>query len=207
MGESGKTYFPITDAKIAASPLVVGQRNDCTSMGMDIATYTNKAEKEAAIDRFCANPTSCGFFPDDTQKRKTYLCSNNDEAGRLHSAGNGTPKGSLSNQKNGAETGDYKIEYFCKDKAGNKDCDWKKGKKVHRNVFVKDTLPPVITLHLRNKLIATAAGNPNIKYMAEETTSSVNGWIVGALASAVTGLALLGYSLRNSDNVVTSVPV
>ena len=53
----------------------------------------------------------------------------------------------------------------------------------------------------------TAAGNPNIKYMAEETTSSVNGWIVGALASAVTGLALLGYSLRKSDNVVTSVPV
>jgi len=222
--ESGKTYFPITDAKIAASPLVVGQRNDCTKLGMDIATFTNKAEKEAAIDRFCANPTSCGFFPDDTQKRKTYLCSTNDEAGRLHSAGNGTPKGSLSNQKNGAETGDYKIEYFCKDKAGNKDCDWKKGTKVYRRVFVKDTLPPVITLHLRNKLIAagngkqkgvngvmnpagTAAGNPNIKYMAEETTSSVNGWIVGALASAVTGLALLGYSLRKSDNVVTSVPV
>merc|ERR1712146_614874 len=114
--------------------------------------------------------------------------------------------------------------YFCKDKAGNKDCDWKKGTKVYRRVFVKDTLPPVITLHLRNKLIAagngkqkgvngvmnpagTAAGNPNIKYMAEETTSSVNGWIVGALASAVTGLALLGYSLRKSDNVVTSVPV
>merc|ERR1711991_301120 len=87
--------------------------------------------------------------------------------------------------------------------------------KVYRRVFVKDTLPPVITLHLRNKLIAagngkqkgvngvmnpagTAAGNPNIKYMAEETTSSVNGWIVGALASAVTGLALLGYSLRKS---------
>merc|ERR1719230_762183 len=129
-----------------------------------------------------------------------------------------------ANQKNGAETGDYKIEYFCKDKAGNKDCDWKKGTKVYRRVFVKDTLPPVITLHLRNKLIAagngkqkgvngvmnpagTAAGNPNIKYMAEETTSSVNGWIVGALASAVTGLALLGYSLRKSDNVVTSVPV
>jgi len=222
--DSGKTYFPITDAKIAASPLVSGKANDCTGIGMDIATFSNKAEKEAAIDRFCANPTACGFFPDDTQKRKTYLCSTNDESGALHSAGNGAPTGSLTNQKNGAETGDYKIEYYCKDKAGNKDCDWKKGKKVHRNVFVKDTLPPVITLHLRNKLIATgkgnqkgvnnqvnpagtAAGNPNIKYMAEETTSSVNGWIVGALASAVTGLALLGYSLRKSDNVVTSVPV
>merc|ERR1712046_252419 len=94
-----------------------------------------------------------------TQKRKTYLCSTNDESGALHKKGTGRPTGSLTNQKNGAETGDYKIEYFCKDKAGNKDCDWKKGKKVHRNVFVKDTLPPVITLHLRNKLIATGKGN------------------------------------------------
>merc|ERR1719353_2005903 len=30
--------------------------------------------------------------------------------------------------------------------------------------------------------------------MAEETTSSVNGWVLGAIASAVAGLALLGYS-------------
>merc|ERR1712216_650315 len=35
--------------------------------------------------------------------------------------------------------------------------------------------------------------------MAEQaTTSSVNGWVVGAVGSAVTGLALLGYSLRKS---------
>jgi hypothetical protein len=47
-------------------------------------------------------------------------------------------------------------------------------------------------------------GNGNL--MAE-TTTSVNGWIIGALASAVSGLALLGYSLRKTNNVVTSVPV
>merc|ERR1711975_156887 len=42
--------------------------------------------------------------------------------------------------------------------------------------------------------------------MAEESTSSVNGWVVGAIASAVAGLALLGYSTRRTA-VATSVPV
>jgi hypothetical protein len=57
--------------------------------------------------------------------------------------------------------------------------------------------------------------NPSEKYadpgtahslMAEETTSSVNGWVLGAIASAVAGLALLGYSTRRTA-VATSVPV
>merc|ERR1711871_39587 len=42
--------------------------------------------------------------------------------------------------------------------------------------------------------------------MAEESTSSVNGWVMGAIASAVAGLALLGYSTRRTA-VATSVPV
>merc|ERR1711968_192377 len=42
--------------------------------------------------------------------------------------------------------------------------------------------------------------------MAEESTSSVNGWVVGAIASAVAGLALLGYSTRRTA-IATSVPV
>jgi hypothetical protein len=44
--------------------------------------------------------------------------------------------------------------------------------------------------------------------MAEETSSSsVNGWVMGAVASAVSGLALLGYSLRRNTASVVSVPV
>ena len=45
--------------------------------------------------------------------------------------------------------------------------------------------------------------------MAEEpATTAVNGWVIGAVASAVSGLALLGYSLRKSAApVATSVPV
>merc|ERR1712188_16342 len=42
--------------------------------------------------------------------------------------------------------------------------------------------------------------------MAEQTTSAVNGWVIGAFASAVAGLALLGYSTRRTT-VATSVPV
>merc|ERR1712167_426677 len=49
-----------------------------------------------------------------------------------------------------------------------------------------------------------AGGWPTL--MAEESTSSVNGWVVGAIASAVAGLALLGYSTRRTA-VATSVPV
>lgn len=49
--------------------------------------------------------------------------------------------------------------------------------------------------------------NSNFALMAESaTTNSVNGWVIGAVASAVSGLALLGYSLRKAP-VATSVPV
>merc|ERR1712188_134344 len=49
---------------------------------------------------------------------------------------------------------------------------------------------------------ANYAGN----FMAEETSTTTNGWVLGAVASAVTGLALLGYSAKKPTAVVT-VPV
>jgi len=129
---------------------------------------------------------------------------------------------------------------------------------------VRDSLPPVITLHLKGHgLIHTSDGNaagnmgynrgpvhhangaatvsanptgknsevnpalgmenPSIKndpsdadslrqrtenafprswFMAEESSSSVNGWVIGAAASAVTGLALLSMTLRKVPAVV-----
>merc|ERR1712100_794941 len=45
-----------------------------------------------------------------------------------------------------------------------------------------------------------------LSLMDEQTTSAVNGWVIGAFASAVAGLALLGYSTRRTT-VATSVPV
>merc|ERR1711881_118737 len=49
-------------------------------------------------------------------------------------------------------------------------------------------------------------GSAHPSLMAEQTTSAVNGRVIGAFASAVAGLALLGYSTRRTT-VATSVPV
>jgi len=174
----------------------------------------------------------------------------------------------LHENKASAQVGKYVIQYHVQDKAGNNAIARK------RTVIVKDTLPPVITLHLKNKLVTnvkpfpavgidhkrlggfeekqypntrkswkpTASGtgistennvgyksekflqrrnpaaykegdakygiygkgfgNPNMALMAE--AASTNGWMIGAIASAVAGVALLGYSSRKS---ATSVPV
>jgi hypothetical protein len=94
-----------------------------------------------------------------------------------------------------------------------------------RTVIVKDNLPPVITLAQRRNLLtgrrdavtgshmreakseevdANFGGHQATALMAESTSSSVNGWVIGSVASAVTGLALLGLSTRRA---ATSVPV
>jgi len=128
-----------------------------------------------------------------------------------------------------SEVGKYVVAYHVADKAGNKECNTK-----FRTVIVSDTLAPVIALHYKGTLIqrgvaskgskkngervnlagisqrtvnGKVVGNPFLKnLMAEQTEASpVNAWIVGAAASAVTGLALLGYSQRKST--VTTVPV
>merc|ERR1712100_268040 len=92
-----------------------------------------------------------------------------------------------------------------------------------RTVTISVTLKPVIKLTYDgetdpiawsgkgpNSAAADTTGgapaNPYTTLMAEEQTSSVNGWVLGAIASAVTGLALLGYSQRKTT-VATSVPV
>jgi hypothetical protein len=140
-------------------------------------------------------------------------------------------------------TGVFLISYHVEDKAGNTAADEK------RTVVVKDTLPPVITLKLKDKLIHTSNGNQvgishhliggefhadagtqlnpaglsrtayqnqagvipqyykdhnfgNHNLMAESTT--VNGWVLGAVVSAVAGVALLGFSQQKT---ATSVPV
>merc|ERR1712167_447686 len=132
-------------------------------------------------------------------------------------------------------TGVYEITYRVKDSNGNwndgTSCSGgQTGSENVRTVTIVDTLRPVIDqsakefslpaenpkthlakvglTHGHTGAIHSSAGNPAGSFMAEEaSTSSVNGWVVGAVASAVSGLALLGYSLRKSAPVATSVPV
>jgi hypothetical protein len=95
--------------------------------------------------------------------------------------------------------GTYKIRYHVVDRNGNKECQT-----PIRTVVVKDTLPPVIAVDFKGTTYKSGtqkAPHWGAKYMAEST--SVNGWILAAAASAVTGLALLAVSKKAS----TSVPV
>jgi len=120
-------------------------------------------------------------------------------------------KGRHHSRINRAEQGKYVISYHVKDASGNKEC-----KTGYRTVVVRDSLPPVITLHLQNKRIVPVkpvvtrnpATNPKVnpflsyKFMAE--TASVNGWVIAAVASAVTGVSLLAVSAKKT---ATMVPV
>jgi len=113
-------------------------------------------------------------------------------------------------------TGKYYTTYSTTDMAGNSNVNKKGGKKcgkaLVRTVKVVDTLKPVIALHWQGKKIhETGAADTGIdnqrnpaqdKWMAE--TSSVNGWIVAAVASAVAGVAILALG---SKTTATSVPV
>jgi hypothetical protein len=116
-----------------------------------------------------------------------------------------------------AEPGVYRIVFTGQDRAENP-CD-----PITRTVIVRDTLPPVISLikpetnetlyqHPSDGAVGlrgetnyddpTGAAHFKFNLMAE--TSSVNGWFIGAVACAVSGVALLATSMKKA---ATSVPV
>merc|ERR1711907_646930 len=78
------------------------------------------------------------------------------------------------------------------DKNGNGDgsgCNAASGTKTDhftKTVVVEDTMIPIISLKHR--------GTNLVGMMAEQSTTTVNGWVIGAVASAVSGVALLGYA-------------
>jgi hypothetical protein len=125
-------------------------------------------------------------------------------------------------------TGTYIVTYTAKNSQGlwNYEEDCRHGATSYtRTVVVQDTLKPVIKIDYLSSEVARGtaedigsngqnnpmhpdhwqSGDP-FSLMAEEQASSVNGWAIGAVASAVTGLALLGYS-RRVASVPTAVPV
>jgi len=181
----------------------------CSKHGMVMARPGANA-KAAAIRHFKkAGEENSRYFPAD--KRATsnfYLCGPKKLPFRFRDSF--TPKhGDISH----AEQGKYIINFHVADKAGNKECVTR-----HRTVVVKDTLPPVITLHLGRKMIHMSdatkkgiAGRKNFAgikkynpfFMAEAQT--VNGWIIAAVGAAGVGVALLGFAGRKA--AVVEVPV
>merc|ERR1711975_139899 len=115
------------------------------------------------------------------------------------------------------KTGTYVLTYSVTDKNGNGDgrtcespsctaADRLAGKCIGGNtdhftktVVVEDTMIPIISLKYR--------GTDLVGMMAEQSTTTVNGWVIGAVASAVSGVALLGYAATRKATVATSVPV
>merc|ERR1712167_472575 len=114
---------------------------------------------------------------------------------------NSVPYGSVNVEL----TGTYILTYSATDKNGNgKDISSNDGCRAQhytKTVVVEDTMVPIISL----KYKGTKLGRWG--YMAESTTTTVNGWVIGAVASAVSGVALLGYAATRKTAVATSVPV
>jgi hypothetical protein len=271
-------YFTVTDT--AVNPADSAQRvAECAAKGMvdftarsgtsydNILTHLGSASAQpygldaVSKDQFensatCTFATEPVYDAEDGARDGTILPYLNDDqlhaeiSGHVSAGTNNSPHNDATGQRNGklnnkAETGKYLIQFHVVDNAENKECNTQV-----RTVVVRDTLRPVISLHLGHtvdyihgvkKLIHTSDhtdkglngevnpagldrvsgmdvpthmeaatyGNPHLHdegYMAEQSqASSANGWIVGAAASAVTGLALLGFSQRKST--VTTVPV
>jgi len=195
VGTAKKTFFPCKSCA-RVSPYKTEQ-GDCTKMGLKMA--------QGPFSTFIKTKYGAKFFP-QSGTTNDYLCTTDETKAEHREHVEANAKVAL----NRAEAGKYVVQYHVSDLAGNNEC-----KTLMRTVIVKDSLPPVITLHMNKKLVATKAANANTghkdtktysnifakDFLMAETQTSVNGWLVGAVASAVAGVALLGLSARK--NTVT----
>jgi len=201
------------------------KQDGCALIGMK-QNKAVSANLEAYINRVKPTATFHGDYSDTykTESGKqtgswygdtTYVCMEQDRVDTNHMQWVGDSMESKSTKETAitnSEQGKYVIQFHVSDKAGNHECST-----GVRTVIVKDTLPPVITLKLNNAVIHNSKGdqkgldgqaNPagqsakNPNFMAEAATS--NGFIMGAIASAVAGVALLSYGSRSN---IVSVPV
>lgn len=218
---NGSTYYLSKGQHAPGSAGVVpygSKLGACGNMGLSMAKFPFTA---AAMEEFSQIATD--YKNNKENPTNVYLCAaKNDADASTHAAIRAANTKMASSR---AEAGTYKITYHFTDSSNNKDTGCGAAPTT-RAVKVQDTLPPVISLHMGGKLLkssnkATGAANPawdaaqnpflNDGYfdaksalMAEESASSANGWMIGAAASAVAGLALLASSRRT---VATSVPV
>jgi hypothetical protein len=232
----GYTYFQCHGCNRVV-PYADAANDGCAAYGLEMAKFTDNDKQTRA---YAETTFGSEFFPTDTAATTDdYLCSTNDQSiisNKFTAHSHGITHDKISR----AEAGKYVIYYHVSDSSNNPE-----EFSPSRTVIVRDTLPPVITLHLRQKLIHTSDasqhglggatqvnpaglvddnanlanpdkhGAPNLSgpnsfpatsktgLMAEETsTSSVNGWVIGAVASTITGLALLSMTSRKASTAV-----
>ena len=174
----------------------------------DRVCYDNAGATNGIMHSETAAPGSASTIVKDT----AYLCvsASADQSRQVfNSALTSNTHSNHFNTITQAEVGKYIIRYSSEDHASNAmPC-------CYRTVVVRDTLPPVISLHrvsdgkilMKGDGVSSATNpawgvaNPNLAsgdyLMAESAqTASVNGWIIGAVASGVTGLALVAYATK-----------
>merc|ERR1711871_1825369 len=273
----GVTFFPCDGCR-AVQPYSTEQ-GDCSAYGMEMVQWSWDGYQQAAADpNSLLNADAPGlkgylyyYIPaaslDSSQASDSrytaggytdmYLCGVNDAAGDYAGHTNNEQieqaLGNSHEKITHAESGKYVIAYKVSDSSNNPQCS-----SPLRTVLVRDTLPPVLTLHIKQddsttKLIQTSRynhhgiaadgqytydknplrdgayeprepqdetqsaaltpaiseytadnGHPSNYFMAQ-SASSVNVWFMGAVASAVAGVALLALGSRKAAKV--SVPV
>lgn len=186
----GETYLDIPTTVTPRSEVtfidgVAQTHGSCAALGLTVAGTT--AFTTAALARYPTYvPSASG-----TEASSTYLCTTD----RTLTAESGLASFATLSMTNidvtQAEQGKYIIHYHALDSAANSECVTLK-----RTVVVKDTMPPVISLHYNDAMAGM---------MAETQATGVNAWAFAAAASAVTGLAIL--AVGNKKTAATSVPV
>lgn len=177
----------------------------CASKGMQVCEATDTACQTAASTLY---PTEYSSF--DVATATNFVCQEIDNSAVKSASVQNTINSRdrlVTDELQNAEQGKYIINFRVEDKAGNSQQNI-----LSRTVIVKDTLPPVVSLSIQQKLNAETLAAQTLEhghnhghefYMAE-TSTSANGFLIGAVASAVAGVALLGVSMRKTS---TSVPV
>jgi len=231
--DPGATCIDKFEGDISAAKVAVAGAVDRTTIGTYTLTYNCKdtagnaaptqTRKVVIFDDYCPKCTVFGASKVTREASFPYT----DEGAACSDVHDGKTAVVTVGKFDVEKVGTYKLTYRSKDKIGN----WNDGAKCHcggarpskkfcpnnyiRTIYVKDTLKPVISLSYNAKVFHKSTGadkgingqsNPAkdyAKFMAESQTS-VNGWIIGAVASAVTGVALLGFAQKST---VTSVPV
>jgi hypothetical protein len=207
----GYTYYSLKNQR----QIVPYAENDggCAKLGLHMAKFATNEQRLGA--EFFFSPD---YFVEAPYTSDRYLCSTNDHAEEELKDMTQMEHFQISD----AEEGKYIIKYQVSDAAGNSEC----GGPKYRTVLVKDTLKPVLTLHLGGSMIQHSNGGhskisgevnpaatsanpwfplPNSAFMAE--VSSSRSYTIAAFASAAMAVAMLSLQAMHSHRSSVAVPV
>jgi len=145
------------------------QQCACTKHGLDMPVYDDTLKALASKLRFKRFiPTT--FNPADNEKQYTYVCALNNEGRNRQLNPHPITMDSVSH----AMPGEYVIKYTVTDSAGNSAVS--DPNEHWRTVIVKDTLKPVITLHLAGQMVhKSAGGTGEVLYGSKSNPAEVKG--------------------------------